>query len=68
LTLEGNGYFKIMAEAGHKTVAVFKRYNLATTEELSAISWERQGITKDADGRPNKKGYRKNPVTSLYRW
>jgi len=35
--------------------------NLATTEELSAISWERQGITKEEDGHPTKKGLQAKP-------
>lgn len=38
-----------MAVSGHKTVAVFKRHNLATTKELSMVFWEREGITKQAD-------------------
>lgn len=35
----GNDYFKIMAMSGHKTMSVFKRYNMVTEEELSQISW-----------------------------
>jgi integrase len=35
----GNDYFKIMAMSGHKTMNVFKRYNLVTEEELSNLSW-----------------------------
>ncbi len=48
LRLAKNDYFKIMAISGHKTTAVFKRYNLVTEDELSSVVW---GDKVDTDGR-----------------
>ena len=42
LRVAGNDYFKIMAISGHKTMNVFKRYNLVTEEELSSVTWQDQ--------------------------
>jgi len=43
LRLAGNDYFRIMAMSGHKTMSVFKRYNLVTEEELQDMKWEVDG-------------------------
>ena len=37
-----------MAISGHKTMSVFKRYNLVTEEELSKVSWRDQPETGEA--------------------
>lgn len=42
LRLAGNDYFKIMAISGHKTMNVFRRYNLVTEGELSSVTWQDQ--------------------------
>jgi integrase len=38
----GTTILKIMAISGHKTMNVFRRYNLVTEEELSSITWQDQ--------------------------
>ncbi len=44
----GNDYFRVMAISGHKTMSVFKRYNLVTEEELSQVKW----LDEDTRDRP----------------
>ncbi len=43
LRLAGNDFFQIMALSAHKAMAVFKRYNLITEEELAQIRWAQAG-------------------------
>ena len=68
LRLAGNDYLKIMAVSGHKTIAVFKRSNLVTEDELSTISWEVNNAEGSEHGHHSKKGYGMKPVTSEDRW
>ena len=35
--LQGHDYFRIMAASGHKTMAVFKRYNNVSETELKTL-------------------------------
>ncbi len=72
LCVGGNDCFRIMAMSGHKTMSVFKRYNLVTAEELQDMKWEVKKGTMDTyighQGRGGmKKGfsYPPNPLCFL---
>jgi integrase len=41
--LEGHDYFRIMAATGHRTMSVFKRYNVVSKDELKALVGENPG-------------------------
>ena len=51
MRLAGNDYFSIMAQSGHKMMAVFKRYNLISNTELENTKWldDSEEITADVD-------------------
>jgi hypothetical protein len=34
---QGHDYFKIMVASGHRTISVFKRYNMVDEEELRTL-------------------------------
>jgi integrase len=48
MRLAGNDYFVIMAQSGHKTMSVFKRYNLVGDSELEDTKWLDESEEKTA--------------------
>lgn len=44
----GIDYFKIIAMSGHKTISVFKRYNLVTEEGLAQVKWPSYGNVSES--------------------
>jgi hypothetical protein len=57
-----------MAVSGHKTLSIFKPYNLVSEEELSTISWKRNTTGQQEDGPQTKKGHKLEPVTFQNNW
>jgi integrase len=49
---DGHDYFKIMAASGHRTISVFKRYNLVDEEEPKTLV-NRESIVKKWSNSPN---------------
>jgi integrase len=47
---QGHDYFKIMKASGHKTLAVFKRYNTVDEDELRSLVVQREGESQDSGG------------------
>lgn len=44
----GNDYLKIMAASGHRTIEVFQRYNMVSSEEVKGMKWlEEESVEHD---------------------
>ncbi len=51
---EGHDYFKVMAASGHKTVSVFKRYNMVDETELKTLTQRQMDTYMDTKDKIQK--------------